>query len=60
MAIERFLGTRPQKAFLYTIIIQALVVLAMVVIVYAKVGPQSRPSFVLANSRQRLIRRASI
>ena len=38
MAVEAFLGTRPQKAFLYTIIIQALVVLTMVSIVYGKVG----------------------
>lgn len=38
MAIEAFLGTRPQKAFLFTIIIQALVVLTMVSIVYGKVG----------------------
>ncbi len=38
MAVEPFLGTRPQKAFLYTIIIQALVVLTMVAVVYGKVG----------------------
>ena len=38
MAIEAFLGTRSQKAFLYTIVIQALVVLTMVAIVYGKVG----------------------
>lgn len=60
MAIERFLGTRPQKAFLYTIIIQALVVLAMVVVVYAKVGPQSHPSSVSAQRPRRLIRRELI
>jgi len=37
MDIEPFLGTRPQKAFIYTIIIQALVVLSMVAIVYGKI-----------------------
>jgi hypothetical protein len=37
MAIEAFLGTRPQKAFLFTICCQAVVVLAMVGIVYGEV-----------------------
>lgn len=38
MAIEAFLGTRPQKAFLFTIVATAVVVLAMVGIVYGKVN----------------------
>ncbi|PVF93599.1 hypothetical protein CPB86DRAFT_767424 [Serendipita vermifera] len=38
MAIEAFLGTRPQKAFLFTIILQAVIVLTMVGIVYGKVN----------------------
>jgi hypothetical protein len=38
MAIEAFLGTRPQKAFLFTIVLQAVIVLTMVGIVYGKVG----------------------
>jgi hypothetical protein len=37
MAIEAFLGTGPQKAFLFTICCQAVVVLAMVGIVYGEV-----------------------
>jgi len=37
MAVEPFLGTRSQKAFLFTIIIQALVVLTMVAIVYGEI-----------------------
>lgn len=41
MAIEAFLGTRPQKAFLFTIVATAVVVLAMVGIVYGKVGAAS-------------------
>jgi hypothetical protein len=41
MAVDPFLGTRPQKAFLYTIIIQAIVVLTMVSLVYGKVGSDS-------------------
>jgi hypothetical protein len=38
MAIEAFLGTRPQKLFLFTICCQAVIVLAMVGIVYGEVS----------------------
>ncbi|KAG9056350.1 hypothetical protein FS842_010927 [Serendipita sp. 407] len=44
MAIEAFLGTRPQKAFLFTVLIQAVVVLAMVGIIYGKVTSSIDPS----------------
>jgi hypothetical protein len=42
MAIEAFLGTRPQQAFLFTIVAQAIIVFTMVAIVYGKVS--SSPS----------------
>jgi len=38
MAVEPFLGTRPQRAFIFTVCIQALVVLAMVALVYGKIS----------------------
>ncbi|CCA66673.1 hypothetical protein PIIN_00354 [Serendipita indica DSM 11827] len=38
MAIEAFLGTRPQKAFLFTVILQAVLVLAVVGVIYGKVS----------------------
>lgn len=43
MAIEAFLGTRAQKAFLFTVIATAVVVFAMVCIVYGKVSTQKGP-----------------
>ena len=39
MAIEPFLGTRSQKIFLSTIVVQAIVVLALVAAVLALVRP---------------------
>lgn len=38
MAIESFLGTTPQRTFLGTIVTQALIVLAMVAVIFGKVG----------------------
>ena len=38
MAIEAFLGTRPQKAFLFTIVATAVIVFGMVATVYGKVS----------------------
>lgn len=43
MAIEAFLGTKPQKAFLFTVILQAIVLLVMVGIVYGEVLDFSHP-----------------
>jgi hypothetical protein len=38
MAVETFLGTRAQRAFMLTIAIQAVVVLAMIGITYGLIG----------------------
>lgn len=37
MAIEAFLGTKAQKAFLFTVCLQAIILLTMVGIVYGNV-----------------------
>ncbi|TFK29924.1 hypothetical protein FA15DRAFT_663230 [Coprinopsis marcescibilis] len=42
MAIERFLGTRAQKGFLFTIIIQAIIVLVMIGVVFGMVEDRAR------------------
>jgi hypothetical protein len=38
MAIEAFLATKAQKAFLFTVCLQAVILLTMVGIVYGNVG----------------------